>query len=176
MTSVIDLHAAPAAGFDQPFEMLGACHQRVERMLDLLERLLPHLAARGADAQAREAARDVMRYFDTAAPHHHEDEERHVLPLLRERGHAALAERVLQEHRVMAAAWAGVRAVLVELAQGRWLADQEAVAADWRAFGGLYREHIALEENQAFPLARALIGAEDLRAMADEMALRRGVR
>ena len=176
MTSVIDLHAGPAAGFDQPFEMLGACHQRVERMLDRLERLLPHLAARGADAQAREAACDVMRYFDTAAPHHHEDEERHVLPLLRERGHAALAERVLQEHRVMAAAWAGVRAVLVELAQGRWLADQEAVAADWRAFGGLYREHIALEENQAFPLARALIGAEDLRAMAGEMAHRRGVR
>ena len=176
MTSVIDLHAGPAAGFDQPFEMLGACHQRALRMLGLLERLLPHLAARGADAQAREAARDVMRYFDTAVPHHHEDEERHVLPLLRERGHAALAERVLQEHRVMAAAWAGVRAVLVELAQGRWPADQDAVAADWRAFVGLYREHIVLEENQAFPLARALIGAEDLRAMAGEMAHRRGVR
>lgn len=176
MTSVIDLHAGTAAGFDQPFEMLGACHQRVERMLGLIERLAAHLPVHGADAQAREAARDVMRYFDTAAPHHHEDEERHLLPLLRERGHAALAERVLQEHQVMAGAWAGVRAVLVELAQGRRLADQEAVAADWRAFGGLYREHIALEENQVFPLARALIGTEDLRAMSGEMAHRRGVR
>lgn len=176
MTSVIDLHAGPAAGFDQPFEMLGACHQRVERMLGLLERLLPHLGAQGADAQAREAARDVMRYFDTAASHHHEDEERHVLPLLRERGHAALAERVLKEHQVMAAAWAGVRAVLLELEQGRWRADHPTVAADWRAFAMLYREHIALEESQLFPLARALIDADALRAMAGEMAHRRGVR
>ena len=76
----------------------------------------------------------------------------------------------------MAVAWAGVRAVLLELAQGRWLADHPTVAADWRAFAVLYREHIALEESQAFPLARALIGAEDLRAMAGEMARRRGVR
>lgn len=176
MTSVIDLHAGPAAGFDEPFEMLDACHQRVERMLALLERLAVHLGPHGADAQAQQAARDVMRYFDLAAPHHHADEERHVLPLLREHGHAALADRVLQEHQGMAAAWAGVRAVLVDVAQGCWLVDRERVAADWRDFAVLYREHIALEENQAFPLARALIGAENLRAMAAEMARRRGVR
>lgn len=35
--SPLILHAAPAAGFDQPFEMLQACHERVGRMLVLLE-------------------------------------------------------------------------------------------------------------------------------------------
>ena len=52
MTSSLSLHAAPAAGFDQPFEMLLACHQRVDRMLRLLQRLAPHLATHGADAEA----------------------------------------------------------------------------------------------------------------------------
>ncbi|RZJ07918.1 MAG: hemerythrin domain-containing protein, partial [Rubrivivax sp.] len=39
MSSRIVLHAGPAVGFDQPFEMLAACHDRVRRSLDLLERL-----------------------------------------------------------------------------------------------------------------------------------------
>ncbi len=176
MTSVIDLHAGPAAGFDEPFAMLDACHQRVERLLTLLGRLAAHLDTHGADEQAQQAARDVMRYFDLAAPHHHEDEERHVLPLLRERVHAGLADRVLQEHESMAAAWAGVRTVLLDVEQGRWLADPAAIAAHWSAFAALYREHIALEEGEVFPLARAQIDAAGLHAMAEEMARRRGVR
>ncbi len=76
------LTAAPAAGFEQPFEMLEACHERVQRMLALLGRLREHLASHGADEQARQAARDVMRYFDQAAPEHHRDEELHVFPPL----------------------------------------------------------------------------------------------
>ena len=32
-------HRAPAAGCEAPFEMLGACHERVERMLGLIQRL-----------------------------------------------------------------------------------------------------------------------------------------
>jgi len=176
MTSVIDLHAGPAAGFDEPFEMLDACHQRVERMLVLLERLSAHGASHGADEQAQQAARDVMRYFDLVAPHHHEDEERHVLPLLRAQGNGALAERVLQQHTAMAAAWAGVRSVLCAVEQGRWPEGHLDIAAQWRAFAALYREHIALEEREVFPAARLQIDDQGLRAMADEMARRRGAR
>ena len=46
----MSLHAGPGVGFDEPFEMLVACHGRVERMLDLLERLAQHLLDQGADA------------------------------------------------------------------------------------------------------------------------------
>jgi len=175
MTSMIDLHVGPGAGFDQPFEMLEACHQRVERMLVLLQRLSAHLADHGPDAQAQQAARDVMRYFDIAAPHHHEDEERHVLPRLREQGQTALAERVLSEHRTMASAWAGVRCMLQTVEQADRLADGEAVAEQWRVFAALYRDHMALEEREVFPAARQHIDADGLRAMAEEMARRRGV-
>ena len=114
MTSPLLLHRAPGAGFEQPFEMLGACHERVERMLALLERLAQHLPQHGADEQAAGAARDVMRYFDQAAPLHHEDEERHVFPALRASGRpelAALAARLHEDHERMAAAWAALRAI-----------------------------------------------------------------
>jgi ribonucleoside-diphosphate reductase alpha chain len=100
-TSLDLLHAGPAAGFDQPFELLAACHGRVERMLGLLERLAAHLAAHGADEPARSAAADITRYFDIAGPAHHEDEERHVLPRLRASGDpalAALADRLHADH------------------------------------------------------------------------------
>ena len=75
---------SPGAGFDQPFEMLDACHDRVRRSLDLLRRLRDYLRGHGhgCDDSARQAARDVLRYFDIAAPLHHEDEELHVFPPL----------------------------------------------------------------------------------------------
>ena len=66
---------APAVGFDTPFEMLEACHERVQRTLALQERLCEHLQAKGCDASAQNAAHDVLRYFDIAAPLHHEDAE-----------------------------------------------------------------------------------------------------
>src|SRR5688572_25382640 len=65
------LHTGPSVGFDQPFEMLAACHARMDRSLDLLGRLGRHLHDQGCDAQARSAATDVLRYFDIAAPLHH---------------------------------------------------------------------------------------------------------
>lgn len=126
MTTALTLHAAPAAGFDQPSELLAACHQRVERMLDLLRRLQPHLQASGADRAAAEAAHDVMRCFDLAAPHHHEHEELPVLPVLAASADAALqalAGRLKADHQAMTAAWAGLRPGLAQLADGHWPAD-----------------------------------------------------
>ena len=168
------LHRAPAAGFDQPFEMLAACHERVERMLGLLERLDAHLPAHGADHQAQEAARDVMRYFDQAAPQHHEDEERHVLPALRAAGQEALAERLRLDHLEMGAAWQALRAALARIGAGQWPAGTrlEPVAA----FAALYRAHVAREDGEAFPLAAARLHEAARRAMGEEMAARRGLR
>jgi hypothetical protein len=109
MTTPLELNAAPSAGFDQPFELLAACHQRVLRMLQLLQRLQAHLGTKGADPEAGRAALDVMRYFDIAGPAHHEDEERHVFPRLRDAGLGQLAERLQLEHLAMAEAWNGAQ-------------------------------------------------------------------
>ena len=74
----------PSASFEVPLEMLAACHQRIVQQCDTLNRLLPHLAAHGADLQAQQAAQAVLRYFDQAAVDHHADEEQDLFPALLE--------------------------------------------------------------------------------------------
>jgi hemerythrin-like domain-containing protein len=176
VTSPLVLHAAPASGFDEPFEMLLECHQRVERMLALLERLALHLPAHGADEPARQAARDVMRYFDQAAPQHHEDEERHVLPVLRDGGQGALADRLHDDHRLMADAWAELRIDLSALADGDALAVPLVQAPGrWGEFAALYRAHVARENRDAYPLAAPAINGDLRAAMVRDMARRRGL-
>ncbi len=174
VASPLALHRGPAVGFEEPFEMLGACHDRVERMLALLERLAAHLPAHGADAQAADAARDVMRYFDQAAPKHHEDEERHVFPVLRASGRPeleALAERLHADHLRMAEAWVGMRAALAAIERGHWPAGAafDAVAP----FAAAYRTHIEAENTLAYPHAAADIVGAARDAMGKEMASRR---
>ena len=176
MTATVTLHPGPGAGFEEPFEMLKACHQRVHRMLGLLQRLAAHLRESGADANAQQAARDVMRYFDLAAPAHHEDEERHVLPRLRQGDQAVLADRLHDEHARMATTWAAVRADLVRVAEGGWQATElDAAAARWQAMAALYAAHIEAEESAAYPAVRKSADAAALHAMGDEMARRRGL-
>lgn len=174
------LFSGPPVGFDQPFEMLDACHARMERSLALLERLgvhlEAHLAGSGVDAQAREAATDVLRYFDIAAPLHHEDEERHVFPRLRDAGQAAMAARLRGEHQVMEREWAALRPDLVAVQAGTLAPGALAEArARWRAFATLYRDHLAAEEALAFPVARAGLPEQVAATMGAEMAGRRGV-
>jgi hemerythrin-like domain-containing protein len=167
------LNAGPAPSFEQPFEMLQACHERIHRMLALLDRLQAHLGVHGADEQARQAASDVMRYFDQAAPQHHLDEERHVFPPLLAQGDAALAalvQRLQDDHRRMEQAWSLARAQLELVAQGRLPTACEALAT----FAALYDEHIVAEEDIAYPAARARLDDAAVRRMAQDMMARRG--
>lgn len=175
MSQDLPLHAAPAAGFDAPFEMLAACHDRVERMLVLLERLAAHLPAHGCDVQAASAASDVLRYFDIAAPAHHEDEERHVLPALRAAGDDAFAAQLEQEHVELRRRWAGLRRMLSSVVDGTWVPGVAEGFANWRAFVALYRAHAEAEDRVAFPAVRARLDAEAQAAMGREMARRRGL-
>ena len=115
----------PAVGFDTPFDLLEACHERVLRSLALLQKLQDYLHDHRCDDSARQAARDVLRYFDIAAPLHQEDEELHVFPLLLERGTAEVAAIVRQlqgDHVRMEAHWQAARVLLQALAQAacRW--------------------------------------------------------
>lgn len=162
----------PEAGFAAPYEMLEACHDKVLRMLDLLERLQRHLLERGADESAAQAARDVMRYFDVAAPLHHDDEERHVFPLLLASGNPdwmTLAARLQQDHRDMAPAWAALRQQLVQVAAG------QALPLDCQGFAILYRAHLRAEDQQAYPAARERGTEAHTQAMSEDMMRRRGL-
>ena len=175
--SLQELVPSPAAGFDEPFAMLDACHERIQRTLELLRRLRVHVAARGADDQARQAARDVLRYFDIAAPQHHLDEERHVLPALHASGDPALrdlAERLHADHGRMEASWAQARTILEALANGRLAGLDASQDEVLQAFAALYTGHLEAEERIGFPAAAARLDATALAAMSNDMRQRRG--
>ncbi|RZJ09379.1 MAG: hemerythrin domain-containing protein, partial [Rubrivivax sp.] len=146
------------------------CHDRVRRSLDLLERLHAHVQQHGVDAQARDAAADVLRYFDIAGPAHHEDEERHVLPRLRAAGLHDMADRLHAEHAEMQRLWESIREPLGAWANGR-LADLNLVSI--LNYITLYRTHLALEDDEAFSVAQAGLSDSTIAAMGQEMAARR---
>ena len=167
----------PAVGFEQPFAMLEACHERVERTLTLLQRLRAYVREQAADEAARQAARDVLRYFDIAAPLHHQDEELHVFPLLRAQASPevqALVQRLQQDHVAMTTDWAAARVPLRALADAAAAAFTPEDDAALDRFAQRYAGHITAEEGTAYPAAVALLAPATLVAMGQEMAVRRG--
>src|SRR5262245_58481477 len=112
--------SSPAASFDEPMAMLSACHDRVRRSLDLLDRISARVEAGRVDDAVCPAAAAVLRYFDQAAPHHHEDEEQHVFPrLLAGTDDPAVRTAVVQlqeDHLWMEAQWTRLRTPLAALA------------------------------------------------------------
>ena len=168
--------ASPAVGFEQPYDMLAACHERVQRSLDLLARLIEHVRAQGHDAQSRSAARDVLRYFDLAAPQHHLDEERHVFPRVLAQGSAserALVQRLQAEHREMEALWAQLQPRLQSWSTEQQLAHPDEVAVLAQRYTALYAQHLQDENTVVFPVARGLTPEREIGAMSAEMQGRR---
>lgn len=169
---------SPGAGFDEPFAMLQACHERVRRSLDLLARLRQYLRDTGWDESAAQAARDVLRYFDIAAPLHHEDEELHVFPPLLagtpEDGVVQLVRQLQRDHVQMAERWAAARGALQALGEGAITALTPQQEAALERFAHSYESHLRHEDDTIYPAARALLGAETQQAMGEEMARRRG--
>lgn len=179
MNQALPGHATPGVGFEVPLEMLAACHGRVAQQNQILLRLLPHLAAHGPDLPAQQAALAVMRYFDSAAIHHHEDEEQDLFPALLEAmaGSDAVCIRELTaalsaDHRALERQWQGLRPSLVMLAQGQAAHWAEA---DVRAFVEHYTRHIAREEAELLPMAARLLGDAELDRIGLAMRARRGL-
>lgn len=174
-------HRAPAAGFEAPFDMLATCHERVERMLALTAKLQQHLLDEGCDEPARQAARDVMRYFDIAAPLHHQDEELHVFPPLLAGPNAALralVQRLQQDHRQMEVAWTEARRTLQAVADSSaagWTPLTAAQTGALDQLAALYRRHLDDEDRQAYPAAQAALSPAAVQAMSEDMMRRRGV-
>lgn len=164
-----------APGFDQPLDVLLACHGRFEKQCATLEKLLTHLPEHGCDAQAQQAARNIVNYFDTAAVHHHDDEERNLFPLL-ERGAQGewcdMVELLTREHDDIAQLWRALRPPLLSIAQG----DTAALnVIHTEKFIGLNRSHIAFENERVLPLAQQILSADDLYSLGCAMAARRGL-
>lgn len=168
----------PAPSFDEPIEMLRACHERIVAQCATLGKLAAHLPLHGADTQAQQAARNIMRYFDIAGPNHHADEEQDLFPMLIEvtqRRCLPLSETIASlpdEHRSLEASWAQLRTALADIAQGRASLLEPAWVDD---FVGAYRGHIAFEESQILPFAEAYLDRQQLARLSAAMVARRTI-
>lgn len=174
---------SPSASFEVPLEMLSACHGRVEHQCATLHRLLDHLATRGADGPAQEAVAAVTRYFDTAALHHHADEEQDLFPALLEAvaGSDATCLRALtaglqEDHRALTGLWQSVRHGLgLRLLEGATPGCSTALSDRVHAFTERYAQHIQREETELLPMAQRLLSDAQLDTVGRAMRLRRGI-
>ena len=178
MTGTIDFRT-PGAGFDQPVEMWLACHERVQRFAALLSRLAEHLTRQGADEDAQVTAVSIRRYFNEAAPRHHEDEEVDMFPRLRERLDSErdktvldVLEQVEADHLEMAGLWKRLDAALAEVSRGERVALEQSLID---RFATLYRHHIDAEERVVLPALEKTLGRDDWQAIGRSMAERRGL-
>ncbi len=174
-----DALPASAPGFDQPIAVLKHCHDRIRKQLATLDKLLPHLAGHGADAQARQAAAAVIQYFEQAAHLHHADEEENLFPMLQDtaRGEdaallAQLGPVILDEHRQMDAMWQGLHEQLAGIADASAALLREA---DVRRFVDMYTGHMEREESHIAPMAKRLFSAGQMAQLGLAMQVRRGI-
>ena len=166
-----------APGFEQPLGALETCHARIETHLVMLERLVAYVAQQGCDAKAREAARFIMRYFDTAGVQHHRDEDEDLFPLLRRKaaglGRAevsAVINELEGDHRTMDLQWSRLRARLDELTCNPYAL---LVPDDIAGFAWLYRRHMEKESALVLPFAKEALDRDERAALGERMAARR---
>jgi hemerythrin-like domain-containing protein len=171
--------SSPAAGPEAPLDMLAACHTRVEKQCQTLERLQAHLIVHASDTAAQEAAHALLRYFNSAAKHHHEDEEVDLFPALLDAmaGSDAVCIRTLiealeAEHRELENRWTQLQAPLQAIAQGLPVVLSKAETA---AFVTGYRSHILREDRELLPMAQRLLGPQALALLGHAMRSRRGL-
>jgi len=171
--------SAPAAGTEAPLEMLAACHGRVEHQCATLRRLVAHVAAHGANDEARTAATNIMRYFDTSAKHHHADEEEDLFPALIESMAGSdpvclreLIEGLKADHRRLEAAWRHLHRTLERIAAGEGV---PLASEDVEDLVSLYERHIEREESELLPMAARLLSDDDLARVGRAMRERRGI-
>ena len=171
------IHAAP--DFSDPLGLLAACHGRIEAQCSTLLRLPEHLQQHGVDDQARQAAVKILKYFNSAGKHHHEDEEKDLFPVLAQiattensAGLLKLISELQQEHKSMELAWQALSEVLEKIA-----ANQEIIPDNLPVthFAELYRSHMAKEDQVLFSYARQHLNPAQLCTLGQNMAARRNV-
>ena len=140
-----------------PFEALDKTHHQVIETLGQMSSLVVQLDDHGVDDSARQLAREICSFFDGAARAHHQAEEQFVFPGLLSSGDAALVQhvqRLQQDHGWLEEDWLELQPQLKAVSEGYSWYDIDALRAAIPIFTGLYRDHIALEEDIVYPASR----------------------
>jgi pyridoxamine 5'-phosphate oxidase len=178
MTELLDF-SLPAGGFAGPLALWLACHQRLAGVCGLLQRLPAHLDDFGADDAARGTAEGVRRYFNIAAPRHEDDEDIDLFPRLvgnlsgrRRATIRSLIDRLQDDHRAAAALWQPLDEWLADVQHGvKPRLDDKTISA----FVERYLSHRDAEERTLLDVMRRTLRPDDLDAVGEAMASRRGL-
>jgi hemerythrin-like domain-containing protein len=154
-------------GFDDPIGLLRACHVKILAHCNMLERLL--------DTPDPQVAAQVHRYFTRSAPLHHQDEEEDLFPRINRQSLkiAELVHTLKKEHGELNHLWGIIAADLKQLPQDGFSDDFINAA---REFCRINRAHVTVENAELLPLAAGILSQQDLGAVGETMAARRGVR
>ncbi len=127
-------------------------HSHVARLLNLLERQLDQVKARGnADFAVME---DAMKYMSGYADRYHHRREDLVFARLRERdgGIAGVLDDLQREHVALAEKGAAFQHVLEGVVDGA-MAERDALEAQGRDYVAFLRAHMQREDKEVFPRA-----------------------
>ncbi len=149
--------ARPPAPALPEFDALDRTHRAALEMLQAFDQLLAQLDSQGLTDAARQAAREIMAFFDGPGRDHHEQEERQVFPGLLNGGDAELAHlvrRLQQDHGWLEEDWRELAPQIEAIASGYNWYDLPMLRGALPVFSELYHEHIALEESLIYPAAK----------------------
>jgi hemerythrin-like domain-containing protein len=163
--------------FSNPLGLLSDCHRRIERFLGILVQIGGQVDRGPLAADERSAIGRALAYFRSSAPRHTADEEESLFPRLRASGALDRITALEADHDQAAADHRAVHELFTDwLAKGSLSVERSAqLRAALRRLEDLYARHIAIEDQELFPLAASMLGAGDLTAIGLEMAARRGV-
>ena len=165
--------------FRNPLGLLSDCHRRIERFLNVLQSIAQEVNGEELNDEQRRAFEVALKYFRDAAPKHTLDEEDSLFPRMRNKQNSALSllEELHSDHESADRLHHGVdRLGLQWLAQGQLPPDDVKLLIEMiTRLSETYARHIAIEDNQLFPLAATLLNRNELTAIAQEMAVRRGL-
>lgn len=180
----VAIGSKPESDFRNPIGMLSDCHRRIEQFLGGLI-AITEASHNGAILEEHRPQFEIaLRYFREAAPKHTLDEEESLFPRMSShKTHDMKAVLAVLEHLQSDHLKAADRHRIVDELGNAWLAagslsqdDSELLLTNLAKLRSDYEEHIAVEENEIFPLSARLLTVEELNIIGKEMAARRGLR
>lgn len=161
------------ATWNEPIEMLYACHSKVKRFCRQLSILPDYLEKHGYTQAVLNDVEQILSYFNRAAPLHHDDEELDFFPQLVKVAPQAQSaiDELEQQHKNLHKNWNALSAQIEELiSEQRQNIDEHLIE---RFIQG-YERHITLEE-PLFEMGREFLADDVLSEMGKNMSIRRQV-
>ncbi|WP_373766494.1 hemerythrin domain-containing protein [Glaesserella sp.] len=168
---MLNLEPQKFVTWDEPIEMLYACHGKVKSFCRQLQLLPDYLAKNGVNQAVKNDVQQILNYFNQSAPLHHDDEEKDFFPaLIKQRPEAQTDVDLLEaQHIELHRNWDELSTQLVALLNGEiQQIDRELI----QRFVAGYDQHIAIEE-PLFELGREHLSQEELNSIGQIMADRR---